>query len=185
MRFLTKLHGQGLGYSAIATARSAISTYAEEIDGQKIGTHPIITRQLRGIYNLNPPKPKYKKSWDINIVLEMLKKWYPLDQLGIKKLTFKALMLLVISTTQRTQTMADIKVENLEWYQDTVVIKMDTKSKHTQIGQKLDLIEVFKYQDKKLCPFRTLRTYCDKLNTTERNIKACGLFRSSKHTLSE
>ena len=47
--FFTHLYEQGLTYSAINTARSALSSYITLEDGTSLGQHPLVSRLLRGI----------------------------------------------------------------------------------------------------------------------------------------
>ncbi|VEN48392.1 unnamed protein product, partial [Callosobruchus maculatus] len=49
----------------------------------------IIKRVLKGMYNSNPPKPKYDYTWDPHPVLTKMAEWYPFDKLSLKQLTFK------------------------------------------------------------------------------------------------
>ena len=57
LEFLTQLYESGLGYSAINTARSAISSFVI-VDNTPAGQIPIIQRFLKGVFNLRPTLPK-------------------------------------------------------------------------------------------------------------------------------
>lgn len=72
LQFLTELFHKGLEYSTISGYRSAISAYHDICDGSSIGKHPRVTALLKGIYNQNPPKPKYSFIWDVEQVLSFL-----------------------------------------------------------------------------------------------------------------
>ena len=63
----------GLGYSAVNTARSALSSIVTLNDGSKFGGHPLVCRCLKGIYELRTALPKYTQNWDVNIVLHFLR----------------------------------------------------------------------------------------------------------------
>ena len=62
--FLRMLFQQGLSYSTINTARSALSTIICLPDGQSFGSHPIVVRFMKCIFELRKPKPKYNSIWD-------------------------------------------------------------------------------------------------------------------------
>ena len=62
-----------LKYSALNTARSALSFIIILADNQKFGDHPLVTRFMKGIFNLHPPTPRYINVWDPNEVLTVLK----------------------------------------------------------------------------------------------------------------
>jgi len=49
--FFTPLYEQGLTYSAINTARSALSSYIVLEDGTSLGQHQLVSRQLKGIFS--------------------------------------------------------------------------------------------------------------------------------------
>ena len=63
--FLTELFHSGIGYSAINTARSALSTVIVMPDGSKFGEHPVVCRFLKGVFELRPSLPKYTEIWDV------------------------------------------------------------------------------------------------------------------------
>lgn len=62
LEFFTQLYGQGLTYSAINIARSALSFYIVLEDGKSLGQGPLVSRLLRGIFQNNPPMPKYSET---------------------------------------------------------------------------------------------------------------------------
>lgn len=57
--FLTLLYKQGVGYSAINTARSALSSVITPADKTTFGEHPLVTRFLKGTFELRPSLPRY------------------------------------------------------------------------------------------------------------------------------
>lgn len=44
-----------------------LSRTACPIDGFAVGKLPTVIRFLKGVYNLNPTKPKYCTVWDVSI----------------------------------------------------------------------------------------------------------------------
>ena len=53
--FLASLYGEGYQYNSVNAYRSAISSIDDKVDGVDVGQHPIITRLLKGVYNVRPP----------------------------------------------------------------------------------------------------------------------------------
>lgn len=88
MRFLTHVScDQHLSYSAVNSARSALSAYAQKIGGFHVGSHPEIIRHVKGLAKMNPVKSKLSTTWDVNTVFLLLNTWHPLNEISILKLT--------------------------------------------------------------------------------------------------
>ena len=73
LMFLTELFDAGEGYSAINTARSALSSFITSEAGITIGNFPSVKRFMKGVFALRPSLPRYEFIWDVNIVLDYLK----------------------------------------------------------------------------------------------------------------
>ena len=101
--FLTELYEKGFTYSAINTARSALSSFVQLDDGSGIGKNPLISRLLKGVFQSRAPKSKYTKVWDVQIVLSYLKTLHPVELLSLKDLSFKFFMLLLLVSGQRVR----------------------------------------------------------------------------------
>jgi len=71
LSFLT-LQSKKLSYSALGTTRSALSSFIN-IDGFKVGEHPIVSRFMSGAFNRKPTFPRYVETWNPQIVLSHLK----------------------------------------------------------------------------------------------------------------
>ena len=67
--FLATLFSSGLGYSAINTARSALSSVLLLPNNTTFGSHPLVTRFLKGVFELKPSLPRYSVIWDVGVVL--------------------------------------------------------------------------------------------------------------------
>ena len=72
VEFLVSLYKTGLGYSAIKSARSALSTILCR-DGYKFGEHPLVCRYMKSAFELKPALPQYSEIWDVKLVLDNLK----------------------------------------------------------------------------------------------------------------
>ena len=77
IEFLVLLYKSALGYSAINTACSALSSFLVLEDGVKIvmvrtPIHLVVCC-MKGIFELKPSLPKYSEIWDVNNVLGYLK----------------------------------------------------------------------------------------------------------------
>jgi hypothetical protein len=57
--FLSKLHEEGKANRSINVSRSMLSATLENIEGYDVGKHPLVIKLMLGIFNSNPPKPRY------------------------------------------------------------------------------------------------------------------------------
>ncbi|CAB3997611.1 Enzymatic poly, partial [Paramuricea clavata] len=73
INFLSSLYESGVGYSAINTARSALSSILLLPGNVSFGSHPLATRLLKGVFELRPSLPKYQDTWDISVVIIYVK----------------------------------------------------------------------------------------------------------------
>ena len=39
----------------------------------KIGSHPLVSQLLKGMFNLRPPQPRYSHTWNVSHVLSYTK----------------------------------------------------------------------------------------------------------------
>ena len=87
--FLVSLYKSGLGYSAINTARSALSSLLVLEDEVKFGEHPLVARCMKGIFNLKPALPKLnlQKLGTLILCYVILRPAEPLSYLSLKQLT--------------------------------------------------------------------------------------------------
>ena len=84
--FLIELHEKGLAYSTLNTARSAISAFTIPKDNSSIGGHPTVIRFMKGVYKSTPPTPRYKTTWDVQVVLTYLSSFPTVSDLPVKPL---------------------------------------------------------------------------------------------------
>lgn len=103
LKLLTVLYQVGLSYSAINTARSALSVVIRTKGGKTVGSDPIVVRLLKGIYELRTPLPRYSATWDVSTLLSHFKQ---LDNIGLslKDWSLKLCALLLLVYAQRVQT---------------------------------------------------------------------------------
>lgn len=72
LEFLTHLHEIEKSYNMINVYRSMLSTTLPEVNGVKLGVHPLIKRLLAGCFNSNPPRPRYESTWDPQQVISFI-----------------------------------------------------------------------------------------------------------------
>ena len=160
------LHSQGLSYSSINTARSALSSILKLDNCDDFGTHPLVTRFMKGIYELIKPKPKYNQIWDVSQVLDYLKTLYPLEKLSLKELTQKPVMLLLLVTGQRGQFIHLLSLNGIQLTSQTAYLSLEEHTKTSRPNNAAAAVTITKFTpDSRICPLTTQKAYMKKTET--------------------
>ena len=158
--FLTELYNTGLGYSAINTARSAISSILLSTGAVSFGSHPLVVRFLRGVYNSRPSLPRYTEIWDVRIVLDKLREMSPASTLALKELTYKLVMLIALVSAQRGQTIHLLNIKNMTKTESSYSFTITELTKTKKPGHKADIITLMAFTpDIRLCVYHCLEEY--------------------------
>lgn len=157
--FLTQKFKQGASYSCLNIHRSALSI----ILGTSVTLNDCVNRFMKGVYRLNPPQPKYNSIWDTNIVLNYLSHLYPYEDISLPDLTYKTCTFLCIASAQRMQTISLIKLHNITFQDDAIVIKITDLIKTSRPGACQPLIRLpFIRENPSICPALALKTYIER-----------------------
>ena len=166
VEFLMTLHSQGLSYSSINTARSALSSILKLDNCDNFGTHPLVTRFMKGIYELIKPKPKYNQIWDVSQVLDYLKTLYPLEKLSLKELTQKTVMLLLLVTGQRGQFIHLLSLNGIQLTSQTAYLSLEEHTKTSRPNNAAAAVTITEFTpDSRICPLTTLKAYMKETET--------------------
>ena len=166
--FLAKLMSDGSGYSAINTARSALSGFIT-IDNLPAGQHPLVKRLLKGVFNIRPALPKYCNTWNVNIVLEYLGK-LDNDTLNLQTMTLKLTMLLALVSGQRCQSLASLDLNDMYSSDDRIVFRFNSLLKQTRPSFQVAPLVISKFQDNpSLCVYSLLKMYLEQTTTLRTN----------------
>lgn len=161
--FLTELYTSGLGYSALNTARSAISSLGTLADNSRLGDEPIIKRFFRGVFNMRPSRPRYSSTWDVNQVLEYIKIEWGDETISLKFLSFKLLMLIALVTGQRGQSFHLMNLEHMVDNAHSVEFTIVQPIKTTRPGSGQTVLILPAYpEDTRICVVSTLWEYLNR-----------------------
>ena len=154
------MYDSGCGYSAINTARCALSAIGIVKEGFSIGAHPLIVRYMKGIFNLRPSNPKYCEIWDASMVLLYLQKLSPVSELSLKMLTHKLAMLIALTLASRTQGLHLLDIRDMRKGYDTYTLFYSDVLKQTRPGKSNPVAELKAYPcDRRLCVVFVLKEY--------------------------
>lgn len=167
---MTELFDKGHSYSGINVARSALSSIGITVETYTAGTHPLVVRLLKGIYNVKPPRPRYSKIWDVNVVLNYMRKLVPVKRLSLKDLTLKLVMLLSLTNATRVQTVHKLSVLELQKLKSQFVLKVDGQIKQSRPGKEFSVFNVKAYlPDRRICPYFVLKEYLERTRHIRRD----------------
>ena len=122
VNFLASLFHSGLSYSAINSARSALSSFLPNIEGCSVGSHPLVKRILKGIFEKRPALPKYSYTWDVGQVLRYLASQPESEKLSLKLLTYRFVMLLCLLTARRGLALHLLKLSDFFFINSSKII---------------------------------------------------------------
>lgn len=158
LAFLTFRYKNGASYGTLNTDRSAISI----ISHSKIGEDLEVSRFLKAVFRLNPPKARYTFTWDTTIVLDYLRTLSVSSNDNLCKISKKLVMLLALATAQRAQTLARININNILMTDLGITIIVDEilkTSSHNKPHQVLKFPTFI--EDKELCIVTCLKDYLE------------------------
>lgn len=152
VNFLADCFADGRSYSTIDTYRSARSSTLCNINNVAVGSHPLVTRLLKGVYNLRTPSPRYSSTWDVTKVTGYLKTLFPLDQLSLKSLTLKTVMLCALSSALREQTLRALDIKFLNKSVHSLSFSVSERLKTSRPGKSTRKVEFISLpEDNSLC----------------------------------
>lgn len=171
LEFFTSLFSTR-GYSALNTARAALSSIVVLGDGYTISNHPFIVRFFKGVFNLKPTLPRYTQVWDVRVVFNYLRKLSPVKSLDLQQLTLKTCMLLAMLTAQRQQTLHCLNVEDMDITSDKFIFRVNNILKTSKPGNIGVTIELEAYPlDRRLCIYTHLIEYLKRTKICRGKVK--------------
>ncbi|CAN7982324.1 unnamed protein product, partial [Ixodes hexagonus] len=78
-----------------------------------LGQHPAVSRLLKGIFNTNPPQPRYSVTWRVDTVTTFLSSLGPNDDLSLRQLTYKLVMLLALTSAGRAADLCMLSTSSI------------------------------------------------------------------------
>ena len=147
-------------------ARSALSALGITCEGVPIGSHPVIIRLLKGIFNKKPPKVKHTTVWDVDILLKHMQTMPAVQDLCLKDITLKLAMLMALTKAARPQTLHLLTLRNIKKTNNEYVLELADLQKHSRPGMHRNIITIRAFpHDKALCPYTILEEYIQKTKT--------------------
>ena len=120
---------------------------------------PLVSQLMKGIFQEKPPRPKYTEIWDVSIVLSYLQSLSPVNKLSLKELTLKLLVLILLVSGQRGQTVHLLSIDHIVSVYNCYTSQIVDHLKQSRPGVKNPLVELRTFKDERLCVVTTLKDY--------------------------
>ena len=160
LNFLAEEYFAGAAYSSLNILRSSMSSFLPPCEGHPIGSHPLVVRFMRGVFNLRPPQPRYTTTWDAGVVLNYLRTLVPNDQISLEQLTHKLVMLIALISGKRAHTIAYILPRDSIVSESSVTFHIKHIIKTSKPGKPVPVIQLSAYpEDDRICVLQALRQY--------------------------
>lgn len=153
-------------YSAVNTARSALSSFLPSLGGVPVGQHTLIKRVMRGVFKEKPALPKYTKIFDTNIVLDYLDRLGSSQDISLPQLTERLATLTCLLSGHRDQTISLLDVRDICFTRDMCTMVVNKLTKVTRPGFHIKPMEFkkFTYNDN-LCVMSNTLHYLERTFT--------------------
>ena len=172
LQFLMMLVNKGLSYSTVNTARSALSNIITEGECVKFGTHHVVTRFMKAVFETKNPARKCTTTWDVSAVLKYLATLYPNNGLSLKWLSIKLVLLMLLLSGQRGQTIHLLNLDGLNISDDTCIFQLLEHIKTSKPGGRATVLTFKNYtENHAVCPVLTLKEYLVRTKSLRREEK--------------
>jgi len=83
-----------------------------------VGSLPVMSRFMKGIFELEPPKPKSSTTWSVGQVIVFLRDMDPFETLSLRDLSLKLAMLLALTSAARVHELVALSLASVIKKQD-------------------------------------------------------------------
>ena len=169
LEFLTEEFHKGKQYSTLNSYRSSISMTHVGVKGIPVG---IMSRFMKGIFNLRPPCPRYTSSWDVSAVLEFISAQGENESLSLKQVTLKLTMLMALTSAGRSSDIHGLDLKFRKFTPQGVEFTIAKLTKTRKSGPPKQILFPSFQSYRVLCPVACLRYYekiTEKLRDTRMN----------------
>ena len=114
---------------------------------------------MKGIFNRQPPQPRYAFTWDVGRALAHIRFLGGNKDLTLKQLLHKLVVLLSLANASRALEIHALDIRYLSKDENGVTFTIAELTKTTQSGKKKVVRYLPLKQDGRLCPVATLEEY--------------------------
>ena len=149
------MYEQGLSYNSINSAKSAIATIHNPCANSSI-----VSRFLKGVFNMRPALPRYTCTFDVKIVLDYLEQ-LQLKDLQLKILSNKLCLLLLLLSGQRVQTLQAFDIDNIYLEDTRCTLYINKILKTSKPGRHKSCVQFNCYESVNVCVVCHVKQYLE------------------------
>ncbi|CAB3986966.1 Hypothetical predicted protein [Paramuricea clavata] len=124
---------------------------------------------MKGIYRSKPPRPTYQTTWDVQPVLTYLSSLGTANNLDLKTLSLKLLMLVALVSAQRGQSLHILDITLMKQDESLFEFLLPEHVKQSRSGYTLPSIVLHTLpSDETLCVFNHMRAYINQTKPLKR-----------------
>ena len=140
--------------------KACISQLHDPIEGGQLGNLPLVSRFMKGIFELRPLQPKLCSIWPVSKVLSHFAGPEPLEGLSLKDLTLKLTILLALTSAARAHELAALNLTSALIKQDACKFTIPIHVKNARPYHPLRKIVLTRYNENSaICVVRCLNHY--------------------------
>lgn len=151
---------QGLEFKTIAIYKSAISQAHIPVEGSLLGELPVVSRFMKGVFRMKPPKPRLSSTWEVQRLLQFLSTLHPLSSLKLKQLSLKLAALLALTSAARAHELVKLDLQFVTKKTGSWEFTLASHVKTSRPGhpQRRIYLPAFD-EDPRICVIRALEEY--------------------------
>lgn len=115
---------------------------------------------MKGVFRLRPPKRKYCATWNVQEALSYVESLEPIEDLTLKQLTYKSILLVALTTAARAHELAGMDLKYRLQKESEWEFSLEIHVKTSWPGHQGRRIYLKAFPDnQKICIIRTLMAY--------------------------
>ena len=131
----------------------------EKVEGVHMGQHPLVTRLMKGVYNLRPLKPRYTYTWDVDMVIQYIAGMGDNASLPLKRLSQKLALLMALAVASRTSELQALDLRSRIYRPNGELFRQQALPRHRELGHHQKSVFFGAFSDKLLCVVECLKCY--------------------------
>ena len=118
---------------------------------------------MKGVFKSKPPKPKYACTWNVQTALSFLESLKPLEDLTLKQLSYKAVLLLALTSAARAHELSSLDLTYSLKKEGSWEFTLPTHTKTSRPGHPARKIFLPSFpRNLKICVVRSFTAYVEK-----------------------